>query len=337
MARLPHDFDVYATALAPSEVGSDLLDLLAEYGQRAERYGISGLLAFYNHQNLDPWVVAATILQHTKAITPLIALQPYCMSPFTAAKVIWSLTMLHRRRIDVNLITGATKAELDEIDERLDHDERFDRATEYMTIVRALLSSNDPLVHDGRFYRYRALRMYSGLDPEFLPRTFVAGSSPAGQRMAAAVADVAITHPEPVELFASDFLAGRPPGQQTGIRIGLVARSTDDEAWSAARTLYSEDRSARLKTAMRKKSESDWIRRLAHLATAEGVYDEVYWTGAFRADKGNMPVLVGSYRKVADYLERYLDLGVSTVILGGGFGEEDFEHASVVINDLRRR
>jgi alkanesulfonate monooxygenase SsuD/methylene tetrahydromethanopterin reductase-like flavin-dependent oxidoreductase (luciferase family) len=331
-----HDFDVYATALAPGEADGDHLQLFTEYAQRAEQYGISGLLAFYNHRSLDPMVVAATILQHTKAMTPLIALQPYAMTPFTAAKAIWSLTSLHRRRIDVNLITGATKAELDEIGEQLDHDERFLRATEYMTVVRALLSSDEPLTHEGRFYRYRALRLNSRLDPELRPRTFVAGSSSAGQRMAAAVADVAITHPEPVQQFAEAFLGEGRHGQRIGIRVGLVARATDEEAWSAARSLYAEDRSARLKTAMRKKSESEWIKRLAHLATAEGVYDEVYWTGAFRADKGNMPVLVGSYRKVADYLERYLDLGVSTVILGGGFGEEDFEHASTVLADLRR-
>src|SRR6185437_3106524 len=112
------------------------------------------------------------------------------------------------------------------------------------------------------------------------------GSSAAGQRMAAAVADVAITHPEPVEWFADGILGQERHSQQHVIRVGLVARPTAEEAWSAPQTLYSEDRSARLKTAMRKKSESDWIRRLAHLATAEGVYDEVYWTGAFRADKG---------------------------------------------------
>lgn len=330
------EFDVYATALARNPVQGDPLQLFTEYAQRAEHHGIDGLLAFYNHHNLDPWVVAAAILAHTKSVTPLIALQPVAMTPFTAAKVIWSLTTLYRRRIDVNLITGATKAELDQIDDQLDHDERFDRAAEYMTIVRALLSSDEPVVHDGRFYRYRALRMYSRLEPEFLPRVFVAGSSPAGQRMAAAVADVAITHPEPVERFAEAFLGQRRPGQQIGIRVGLVARPSDDEAWSAARALYSEDRSARLKTAMRKKSESDWIRRLAELATDQDVYDEVYWTGAFRADKGNMPVLVGSYEKVAGYLERYLELGVSTVILGGGYGEEDFEHSSVVIGAVRR-
>jgi alkanesulfonate monooxygenase len=331
-----HEFDVYATALASDQADGDSLRLFTEYAERAEGYGIDGLLAFYNHLNLDPWIVAATMLQHTKAITPLIALQPYCQTPFTAAKIIWSLTTLYRRRIDVNLITGATKDELDQIDEQLDHDERFERATEYMTVVRRLLSSNEPLVHDGRFYRYRALRMHSRVDPEFMPRTFVAGSSPAGQRMAAAVADVAITHPEPVDQFAENFLGQGRESQRIGIRIGLVARPTDEEAWSAARTMYSEDRAARLKTAMRKKSESDWIKRLAHLATEEGIYDEVYWTGAFRADKGNMPILVGSYRKVADYLEHYLDLGVSTVILGGGFGEEDFEHAAVVLADLRR-
>lgn len=335
--RTQHDFDVYATALAPEQVEGDPLQLFTEYAQRAERYGIDGLLAFYNHRMLDPWVIAATILQHTKAITPLIALQPYAMAPFTAAKVIWSLTNLHHRRIDVNLITGATKEELDQIDEKLDHDERFERATEYMTVVRALLSSDEPLVHDGRFYRYRALRMHSRLEPEFMPRTFVAGSSPAGQRMAAAVADVAITHPEPVEQFSDTFLGQGRKSQRIGIRVGLVARPTDDEAWSAARNLYSEDRIARFNTAMRKKSESDWIRRLAHLVTEEGIYDEVYWTGASRSDKGNLPVLVGSYRRVADYLERYLLLGVRTVILGGGFDEEDFEHAAIVLADLRRR
>ncbi len=122
-----------------------------------------------------------------------------------------------------------------------------------------------------------------------------------------------------------------------GIRIGLVPRPTDEEAWEAARTILSEDRIARLKTAMRKKSESDWIKRLAHLATEEGIYDEVYWTGAFRADKGNMPVFVGTYDKVGDYLERYLALGVSTVILGGVLDEEDFQHTAIVLSDLRSR
>jgi alkanesulfonate monooxygenase SsuD/methylene tetrahydromethanopterin reductase-like flavin-dependent oxidoreductase (luciferase family) len=334
MAR--HDFEVYGTALTPRQAEGDPLQVVTEFAQRAERYQLTGLLAFYNHHNLDPWAMAATILQGTKAITPLIAVQPYAQAPFTAAKLIYSLTTLHHRRVDINLITGATKQELEQVGNQLGHDERYERATEYMTVLRALLCSNEPLVHDGRFYNYRALRMNTCLDPEVRPRTFVAGSSPAGTQMAAAVADVAITHPEPVEQFAETFSPARE-GLRTGIRIGLVARSTDEEAWSVARALYPEERVARLKTAMQKQSQSDWIKRLAHLATEDGVYDEVYWTGAFRADKGSMPVLVGTYRKVADYLERYLELGVSVLILGGLLAEEDFQHADAVLADLRSR
>ena len=333
MAR--YNFSVLATTPAPQAADGDFLQQFTDFAQRAERNQIDGLLIFCSHRYFDPWAVAATILQSTKTITPLVALQPYALAPFTAAKLIWSLTTLHHRRIDLNLITGAAKDELDQIGEQLDHDERYERATEYMTVVSALLSSDEPLMHDGRFYRYPGLLMYSRLDPEVRPQIFVAGSSAAGRKMAAAVADVAITHPEPVEQFADTFSSPARKDLGTGIRIGLVARPTKEEAWSAARTLFPEKRITRIMTAMRKRSESDWMRRLAHLATQEGVYDEVYWTGAF--GKESMPTLVGAYREVADYLERYLALGVRTIILGGTYAEEDFQHVAVVLAELRSR
>jgi alkanesulfonate monooxygenase SsuD/methylene tetrahydromethanopterin reductase-like flavin-dependent oxidoreductase (luciferase family) len=333
MAR--YNFNILATTPAPQAADGDFLRQFAEFAQRAERCQIDGLLIFCSHRYFDPWAVATVILQNTKAITPLVALQPYALAPFTAAKLIWSLGTLHRRRIDLNLITGASKDELDQIGEQLDHDERFERATEYMTVVRALLSSDEPLVHDGHFYRYRGLRVNARLDAEIRPRVFVAGSSAAGHKMAAAVADVAITHPEPVGQFADTFLSQAAKDVGTGIRIGLIARPTKEEAWSAARARFPEERVTRIMNAMRKRSESDWMRRLAHLATKEGVYDEVYWTGAF--EKESMPTLVGTYREVADYLERYLALGVRTVILGGAYSEEDFQHVAVVLGDLRSR
>ncbi|MFI2369926.1 LLM class flavin-dependent oxidoreductase [Streptomyces sp. NPDC018833] len=333
-------FDVYGTALSPHPREGAPLPLIGELAGLAEQHGVDGLLAFYNHQNLDPWAVAGAILQQTKTVVPLVALQPYAIPPFTAAKMIHSLTRLYGRRVDVNLITGAAQEELGQICESLDHDERYERAVEYLAVLRALLTTDEPLAHEGRFYRYQGLRTYSRLDPADRPRVFVAGSSPAAQRTAA-VADIAITHPEPVDMFARTFLQSRPgpgaTGPAIGIRIGLVARETDEEAWEAARALYPSDRLAQLKTVMRKKSESDWSRRLATLATDGDVYDEVYWTGAYRADKGTMPLLVGSYRRVADYLDRYLGLGVSTVLLGGLLTEEDFRHTAVVISDLKSR
>ncbi|MEK8174692.1 LLM class flavin-dependent oxidoreductase [Streptomyces sp. M19] len=131
---------------------------MVQIARRAETYGIDGLLIFYNHQNFDPWVIAATVLQHTTDVTPLVALQPYALPPFTAAKLIHNLTVLHGRRLDLNLITGAAKDELDQVKDPLSHDERYQRAVEYATVVRGLLSSNKPFFHEGAFYQYRGSR-----------------------------------------------------------------------------------------------------------------------------------------------------------------------------------
>jgi alkanesulfonate monooxygenase SsuD/methylene tetrahydromethanopterin reductase-like flavin-dependent oxidoreductase (luciferase family) len=165
----------------------------------------------------------------------------------------------------------------------------------------------------------------------------VAGSSEAGRKAAADVADVSVTHPEPVASFAGYFATPARAGLRTGIRIGLLARATDEEAWLAAREQYPSDRLSHLKTVMRQKSESDWSRRLARLALADETYDDVYWTGAYRAGKGSAPLLVGGYERVAEYLGRYLELGVSHVLLGGSLTEEEFRHNAVVLSLLRSR
>ena len=319
---------------APSPRDDAPLPIIAELAQRAERHGVNGLLAFYNHRNLDPWAVAGAIMQHTTTLSPLTALQPYAMPPFTAAKLIHAMTRLYGRRIDINLITGAANEELGQLGDTLDHDERYARAIEYTKVLRALLATDEPLSHDGRFYRYRGLRAHSWLPPEERPRVFVAGSSPASRLAAEEVGDVAITHPEPVDQFARTFLDGSRT-VRTGIRIGLLARDTDEEAWRVAHDRYQSDRRTRLKTAMRRKSDSDWSRRIATLSAE--VHDDVYWTGAYQADRGSLPLLVGSHGRVADYLDRYLALGVDTVLLGDLPTEEDFRHAGAVLSDVRKR
>jgi len=49
-----------------------------------------------------------------------------------------------------------------------------------------------------------------------------------------------------------------------------------------------------------------------------------------------LPLLVGSYQRVAEELGRYLRAGVSTVILDVPASGEELEHISVVFADSRR-
>lgn len=329
-----YPFDVYATATTARPGETHNAATLEQVAKNAEKAGFTGLLSFYNNRDLNPWPVASAVLERTRRLVPLIAVQPHAAPPFTVAQMIHSLSTLYGRRVDLNLITGASPAELAQAGDVLGHDERYERAQEFITVVRALLGSSEPLRHEGRHYRYAGLRTHVSLDPALMPRVFVAGSSQQAQATARAVADVAVTHPEPVERFARDYATALAGGPRIAVRVELIARPTADEAWAAARQRYATDRAAHVRTAMRRGSESDWSRKLANLATDGDVYDGVYWVGGYRSGKGYAPQLVGDYTSVAHYLSRYLDAGASTVLLGNIMEEAEFAHAGATFTTL---
>ncbi|WP_306320158.1 MULTISPECIES: LLM class flavin-dependent oxidoreductase [unclassified Streptomyces] len=331
----PQGLCVYGTAYQPRTTGHISLADLAALAREAEKSGFDGLLTFYDHHNHDPWTMAAAMLQHTERLAPLVAVQPYAAPPFTTAKAIHSLSSLYGRRLDLNLIVGSSPTELSQVGDTTPHDARYERAAEYMDVVSHLLRSDEPLDHDGTHYHYRQLQVFSRTAEALLPRVFVAGSSEASRSVALKVGDVSVTHPEPVSDFAVEFARWHDKGLELGVRFGLLARTTDAEAWEAARAAYPVGRAAHIETVFKRRSESEWSRRLAHLATDGDLYDEVYWTGLYRSGKAAAPLLVGSYERVAEYLERYLSLGIRTLLLSQVHTREDFRHASRVLSLLR--
>jgi alkanesulfonate monooxygenase len=328
--------EVFGTATVPRLPPSyEFHPWLTTLAQRAERHQFTGLLVFYDHMILDPWAVAGVVLQQSSTLTPLVAMQPYSLPPFTAAKIISSLTSLYRRRIDLNIVTGAAPEELDQVRDELDHDRRYARASEYLTVLRHLLGTDEPVTWNGEYYQLKGMQINSRLPEELLPRVFVAGSSEAARRLGEEVGDVMITHPEPVATFADNFVAVREKiGREIGVRLGIVARQTGEQAWTAALDGHQVDRAARLRTLLKRESQSEWNRRLARLAAEASVYDEVYWTGPYSTGRTGAPFLVGSYDEVAAYLDRYIALGVTKLLLTKVDSGEEFGHTRAVLSRL---
>jgi alkanesulfonate monooxygenase len=206
------------------------------------------------------------------------------------------------------------------------HDRRYARVVEYARVVMGLLGGKG-LDHAGEFYRVRRPVLKPALSRDLLPGLLVSGSSPAGLAAARALGATAVRYPQPA---SAEPPAGEDGGIDHGIRVGIVARERDDEAWAVARARFPESRAGQLthQLAMRV-SDSSWHRQLS-AREAESPASP-YWLAPFQNYASMCPYLVGSYDRVADELRRYAALGYGTVILDVPASEEDLDHTSVAI------
>src|SRR5258708_38291866 len=73
---------------------------------RAEKQGWVAMLVYSDHKQLDPWLVANLVLSLTTKISPLVAVQPVYMHPFSVAKMVSSMSLMYDRPVHLNFISG---------------------------------------------------------------------------------------------------------------------------------------------------------------------------------------------------------------------------------------
>ena len=303
------------------------LERLTEISRWSDEAGCKGILVFSDNSNLDPWLLSHIIIQHTKALCPLIAVQPVYMHPYWVAKQITTIGHVYGRQSYLNMVAGGFKNDLEALNDNTPHDLRYARLIEYTTIIMRLLSTPAPVSFDGEFHTVSKLKMTPPLPPELVPGVFVSGSSEAGIAAAKALGATAIKYPKPAseEDPAADNLA-RP-----GIRVGVIARDDAAEAWRIARERFPEDRKGQLtRNLAAKVSDSVWHKELSEREDA--VENSPYWLVPFHNYKTMCPYLVGSYDQVADELGRYFNAGYRTVILDIPPSAEELSHTFVAFN-----
>jgi alkanesulfonate monooxygenase len=324
--------DVFTTCPQSKDLeAADYLQRALEISAWSDNAGAAGMLVYTDNGIVDPWLVAQAVLQGTRRLCPLVAVQPVYMHPYTAAKMVSSLAFLHGRRICLNMLAGGFKNDLVALGDETPHDERYARTVEYSLIVRRLLETANPVTFEGRYHKVRGLRMTPPLPEALAPEFLISGSSAAGRAAAVAIGATAVEYPKPpAELEADD--TPPPPGLRRGVRVGLIAREDPEEAWRIAWTRFPPDRRGRLAHALAMQtSDSSWHRQLSELART-APQGETYWLWPFENHQTFCPYLVGSYEAVSDEVARYLRIGYSTFILDIPREEADLETAGRVFS-----
>jgi alkanesulfonate monooxygenase len=300
--------------------------------QWSEDAGCTGVLVFTDNGLLDPWVVSHAILRETSTLCPLVALQPAYMHPYAAAKMVTSLAYLYGRRVFLNMVAGGFRNDLLALADETPHDERYERLVEYVHVMMQLLSSEKPITFEGRYYRVKNLRLVPPMPPNLLPGLMVSGSSAAGLAAARAIGAIAVKYPRPPE----DEQEIADMAGESGVRVGIIARSRADEAWRVARERFPEDRKGRITHQLAVKvSDSNWHHQLSVRRPEEGGDGDPYWLGPFQNYRTFCPYLVGSYDRVAIDVAGYLRAGFTTFILDIPPSREELEHSNKVFSRAR--
>ncbi|MGY3361382.1 alkanesulfonate monooxygenase SsuD/methylene tetrahydromethanopterin reductase-like flavin-dependent oxidoreductase (luciferase family) [Bradyrhizobium sp. GM0.4] len=126
------------------------VDELMRVAQFADRNGFEGILLFEgNDVFVEPWAMAQHIIGETTRSSPLIAVNPVYMHPFTAAKFVSSFAQLHGRKVYLNMITGTAVSDLQGLGDEQSHADRYVRLGEFVALMRQLLASPRPTTFRG--------------------------------------------------------------------------------------------------------------------------------------------------------------------------------------------
>jgi alkanesulfonate monooxygenase len=321
------------------------IDYLAQIARAADQLGYEGVLTPTGTWCEDAWLVTAALLGETQRLKFLVAFRPGSLSPTLAAQQAATFQRVSGGRLLLNVVTGGEPGEQHRFGDWLDHDERYDRTDEFLTVLRGALGAK-PFDFHGRYYRVAGA---TTTKPVVAPALYFGGASEAAERVAARHVDVYLTWGEPPDMVAPRLARMRELAAEEGrtlrfgIRLHVITRDRARDAWAETeRFLESLDPNVVKGTQQGfARSQSVGQQRMASLhngSTDSLVVSPNLWAGYGLVRGGAGTALVGSHEEVADRIEQYHQLGFDEFVLSGHpHLEEAYWFAEGVQPILRRR
>ncbi|GAB2895239.1 LLM class flavin-dependent oxidoreductase [Streptomyces mayteni] len=308
------------------------LGYLRRLAGAVDSLGFSGaLLATDLH---DVWPLGSALSASTSTrFQPLLAVHPGLISPTLLAKMALTFDTLFGGRLRFNVVNGSTRT-LREYGLNVEHDERYALSAEYWSIVKRL-TAGEVFDHRGNYYDLtNAGGSFGDLKPVQSPHVplWFGGSSEPGIEMAAQHMDVYLTWAEPPSQLEEKLDRVRERAARHGrtlrfgLRLHLIVRDSEDEAWAAADRLLDVTSEATYARQLRDRSGEDgvgWQRQFRqHGGRVPARARELerhpnLWPGMSLFRPGPGTAVVGSTAQVIERLKEYEDLGVDTFILSG--------------------
>jgi alkanesulfonate monooxygenase len=333
--------------LATSHGGREVdLPYLQQIAQAADRLGYYGVLLPTGRSCEDSWVIASALAPQTRNLKFLVAVRPGLQSPTVAARMAATLDRISEGRLLVNVVTGGDPAENKGDGIFTPHDQRYEVTREFLHVWKALLSG-EKVNYDGAHIKIEGGEIFYPPVQKPHPPLYFGGSSEAGIDVAVDTIDTYLTWGEPPDAVAEKLAAvgavavKKGKKLEYGIRLHVIVRETNEEAWDAARSLISFVDDAAIAKAQSVFSRMDSVgqRRMAALHGGKKDRLEIspnLWAGVGLVRGGAGTALVGDAETVAARMREYMALGIGTFIMSGyPHLEEAYRFAELVLPRLK--
>jgi alkanesulfonate monooxygenase len=322
------------------------LDYLTDVARAADRLGFTGVLTPTGTWCEDAWVVTAALIARTERLKFLVAFRPGSISPTLAAQQAGTFQRLSNGRLLLNVVTGGEALEQRRFGDWLDHDERYDRTDEFISVLRGAWSDEAFDFH-GRYFHVEGATTRATPDPR--PDIYFGGASPAAEVVAARRTDVYLAWGEPPAQIAERIGRVRALAAQEGrtlrfgIRLHVIARPTSSEAWAETDRFLAALDPEVVASAQRSYAATESVGQQRMAALHGGSTDGLevapnLWAGYGLVRGGAGTALVGSFEEVADCIAEYHELGIDEFIFSGyPHLEEAHWFGEGVMPVLRRR
>lgn len=300
---------------------------LQQIAQAADRLGFGGVLIPTGRSCEDSWLVAASLIPVTQRLKFLVALRPGIISPTVAARQAATLDRLSGGRALFNLVTGGDPEELAGDGLFLSHEERYEASEEFTHIWRRVLEG-ETVDFDGKHIKVKGAKLLYPPLQQPRPPLYFGGSSEPAQELAAEQVELYLTWGEPLEAVREKIESVREKAAcygrtvRFGIRLHVIVRETNEEAWKAADRLIANLDDATIAKAQASFARFDSVgqQRMAALHGGRRGKLEIapnLWAGVGLVRGGAGTALVGDGPTVAQRMKEYAELGIDTFILSG--------------------
>ncbi len=300
---------------------------VAQVARAADELGFGGVLLPTGRSCEDAWVVASALIPLTRQLKFLVAIRPGIVSPTAGARMAATFDRMSGGRLLINVVTGGDPAEAQGDGIFLSHDQRYAVTDEFIEIWRRVLQG-ETVDFLGQHLQVKGAKVLYPPVQRPYPPLYFGGSSAAAHDLAARRMDVYLTWGEPPGAVADKIAdvrrraadAGR--SMTFGLRLHIIVRETNEEAWAAAHELIRELDDGAIAAAQQAfgRFDSEGQRRMASLHGGRRDKLEVspnLWAGVGLVRGGAGTALVGDPETVATRIREYAALGVDTFIMSG--------------------